>query len=139
MKNILLIDDDIDILKSTGEILNGLGYEVIAKSDGRSALSVIREGTCVNLVITDHQLPVMDGIEIACFFKQCLPFVPVIILSEEASIESYLKSLSCGVFEYMNKPVRVKELKKIVEKALERFTNATASVVTRNSRTSQDS
>jgi DNA-binding NtrC family response regulator len=119
MKTLLLIDDELENLRSLGEILNRFGYKVIARPDAHSALSVIREGNAVDLVITDYRMPEMDGLEFLVMIKQLLPTVPVVMLTAYGAVETYLKSLSLGVFEYVNKPVKAKELGRIVRTALE--------------------
>ncbi len=119
MKTLLLVDDELENLKCLGELLNRLGYAVIAKPDARSALSVVRSGAAIDLIITDYCMPEMDGLEFLVLLKQSLPAVPVIMLTGYGAVETYLKSLSLGVFEYVNKPVRVKELGRIVKAALD--------------------
>lgn len=119
MKTILLVDDELENLRSLGEILNRFGYRVIAKPDGQSAMSVIKEGTAVDLVITDYRMPGMNGLEFLSSLRQERPAVPAIMLTAYGAVETYLKSLSLGVFEYINKPVKAKELGKIVRAALE--------------------
>ncbi len=120
MKTILLVDDEIHLLGVLKNILKKIGYKVAARTDAESALSVIREGTNVDLVITDYRLPGMDGIEFISVLKQVLPSVPVIVLTGYGSVEVYLKSLSLGVFEYLNKPVKAKELDRALKSAFER-------------------
>jgi len=119
MKTVLLVDDELENLRSLGEILNRFGYQVIAKPDAPSALSVVNQGTSIDLVITDYRMPGMDGLEFIIALKHSLPKVPVIMLTAYGAVETYLKSLSLGVFEYVNKPVRAKELGRIVQSALE--------------------
>ena len=119
MKTLLLVDDVLEIQRSLGELLKQFGYKVITKSDAQSALSVIREGVSVDLVITDYRMPGMDGMEFLVLLKQLLPDVPVIMLTAYGAVDLYLKSLSLGVFEYVNKPVRAEELGRIVKAALE--------------------
>ncbi len=120
MKTILLVDDDLHILDVLEEILNSFGYKVIPMPDAESALSAIREGANVDLVITDYRMPGMNGIEFITVLRQVLPSVPAIMLTGYSSVEIYLKSLNLGVFEHLNKPVKVKELDRIVRSALER-------------------
>lgn len=119
MKTLLLVDDERENLRSLGEILHRFGYAVIAEPDAASALSVIRNGTPIDLVITDYRMPGVDGLEFLIHLKRILPNVPVIMLTAYGAVETYLKSLSLGVFEYVNKPVKAKELARIVKAALE--------------------
>jgi CheY-like chemotaxis protein len=87
--------------------------------DGASAMSVIRGGAKVDLVITDYRMPGMDGLEFTILLRQILPSVPVVMLTAYGAVETYLKSHSLGVFEYVNKPIKAAELRRIVQAALE--------------------
>ena len=120
MKTILLVDDDRDILSCLEDSLSALGYNVIPKSDAESAMAIIREGAKVDLVLTDYSMPGMDGHEFFSVLKRVLPSVPVIILTGYGSVETYLKSLSLGVCEFVCKPIEAKELDRIVKAVLDR-------------------
>lgn len=118
MKTILLVGDESE-KSSTADILNGYGYKVISLPDGPTALSLLNKGIPVDLVITDHRIDGMDGLELVSSLRKSAPSIPAIMLTDEGSIETYLKALSLGVFEYMSKPAKAGELSRIVKKALE--------------------
>ena len=120
MKTILLVDNERDMQEIVKETLNMFGYRVISRSDAESALSVIRDGAEIDLVITDYQMPGMNGVEFLTILRKALPTVPVIMLTGYSSVEIYLQSLSLGAFEYLNKPFKEKELYHIVRSALQR-------------------
>jgi CheY-like chemotaxis protein len=118
IKTILVVDDEPENRRIYSEILSDLGYKVIDKADGASALSDIRQGEKIDLVITDYKMPDMNGLELAATLRNILPSIPVLMLTAYASIENYFQSLSLGVFEYINKPVGRIEFIRIVRMAL---------------------
>ena len=120
MKTILLVDNERHMSRIAEKRLNAFGYKVISRPDAESALSVIRDGTDIDLVITDYRMPGMNGVEFLAILRKALPSVPVIMLTGYSSVEIYLKSLSLGAFEYLNKPCKEKELYHIVRSALQR-------------------
>ncbi len=118
MKTILLVDDEPDILKFLVEMLGKSGYATIPKPDAESALSIIRKGMQIDLVITDIRMPGMSGLELTTILRQILPSVPIIMLTGYGNVETYLKSMNSGVFEYVTKPIQARELRRIVKTAL---------------------
>jgi DNA-binding NtrC family response regulator len=120
MKTILLVDSDIESLESIAGILTRLGYGVIAMQSGPSALRVIKEGMPIDIVVTASRIEGMDGLEMLRVVKKTAPLIPQIMITADASIENYLKALSLGVFEYLNKPVKPHELGRILKGAYER-------------------
>lgn len=119
MKTILLVDNEPHMLEIVGGTLNTFGYKVIPKPDAESALSVIREGTDIDLVITDYQMPEINGVEFLMTLRKALPSVPVIMLTGYSSVEIYLKSLSLGAFDFLHKPFKEEELYQVVRLALQ--------------------
>jgi DNA-binding NtrC family response regulator len=119
MKTILVVEREQESITYLSEILNRYGYNVIAKQCSWSALSVVREGTKVDLVITEERLPEMGGLEFLASLKEVDSSVPSIMLTTHGSVESYLKALNLGAFEYLSKPLSAKELGRIVKAAIE--------------------
>ena|SRR3990172_1014484 len=117
-KTILVIDDEPENRRIYREILSDLGYRVIDKPDGASALSDIQQGEKIDLVITDYKMPGMNGLELATILRNMLPSIPVLMLTAYANIDNYIQSLSLGVFEYIIKPVGRIEFIRIVRMAL---------------------
>lgn len=110
MKTILLIDDDQEVLEVLAEILRMHRYTLITRQDSHSALDLIKQKTCIDLVITDYWMPGMDGLQLVRQLRQVLPKVPVILLTGYESLESYCQANALWVSKYIMKPVRAKEL-----------------------------
>jgi DNA-binding NtrC family response regulator len=120
MKTVLLIDDEQDCLDSLGAMMSHLGYQVIARKDAKTALAtVLREGTTIDLVITDYSMPEINGLEFLILLKRTLPSVPMIMLTGYGDSDTYLKALGLGVFEFISKPVGIKELDRIIQAAIQ--------------------
>ncbi|HWR72273.1 MAG TPA: response regulator [Nitrospirota bacterium] len=117
-KTILLIDDEPEVLEVLADILSTAGYTVVPRGNAESSLKAIKGGTKIDLVITDLVMPGMDGSALAEVIRKTLPDVPVILLTGHGSVESYIKTRSSGVFEYINKPVQSRELCRIVQAAI---------------------
>jgi CheY-like chemotaxis protein len=118
IKTILVVDDEPENRRIYSEILTDLGYRVIDEPDGASALSDIRQGEKIDLVITDFKMPGMNGLELVATLRNILPSIPVLMLTAYTSIDNFVQSLSLGVFEYINKPVGTMEFIRIVRMAL---------------------
>lgn len=118
MKTILLLDDEPEVLTCLVEMLQRLNYRVLTETDGSSALSRISAGASPDLVITDHRMPGMDGLEFVSALRAMLPSVPVVMFTAYGSLESYLTAGALGVFQYVLKPVTMRELERTVSAAL---------------------
>jgi DNA-binding NtrC family response regulator len=120
MKTILLIDGNFECLTGHADLLNRSGYEVIAALDAQSALTAMRDGGPIDLVIIDEQINGMDSFDLLSSLQKYTPGPSLIMLSACGTIEKYLKALRMGVFEYVNKPAKAREFVRIVNAALDR-------------------
>ena len=116
--SIMVIDDDANSLYAMSEILQTSGYHVSAFNSPLAALHALEEGLSVELVITDFQMPEMDGIKFTEVLNRLRPSLKVVILTAHGGVESFFKAFSLGVFDFLNKPVSPVELTKIVKAAL---------------------
>ena len=118
-EKILIVDDEENSRIGLSKILAKSGYEVITAENGKQALDTLKQEAC-SLVITDMKMPEMDGIQLLREIKQYDPDIGVIIVTAYGEVDSYLESMNLGAFEYLNKPIKVDELKKVISKVLEK-------------------
>lgn len=112
---ILLVDDEENARIALSRILSKEGYLVDSVSNGYEALNYLRERE-VNLIVTDINMPEMDGISFLREINKSFPGSNVIMITAYGGVESYIEAINLGAFEYINKPVKVEELKSILKK-----------------------
>ena len=83
---ILFVDDDPLIATSTTEMLEDLGHHVIGASSGQHALEILRSDQSVDLMMTDHMMPGMTGIELAAAAREIRPELPVLLATGYAEL-----------------------------------------------------
>ena len=117
MKKILIIDDDPIVLEVVSEILKESGYEVETAPDGESGIKKLEEDY-FHLVLTDLEMPEVDGMEVLEFAVNKSPETLCIILTGYGTIEGSVGAIKKGAFDYITKPISSGELLAVVEKAL---------------------
>jgi CheY-like chemotaxis protein len=118
LKTILIVDDNHYVLNAFKEMMHKWGHRVIAQQDGPSALAVIGQGEAVDLIVTDYQMPGMDGLELVEKLKLAVPTVPVIMMSASLKEEVCLRAMALGVVEFLEKPAEPRALRRIIENAI---------------------
>jgi signal transduction histidine kinase/CheY-like chemotaxis protein len=83
---ILLVDDDLLIAMSTVDMLEDLGHTVIAAHSGEHALEIIRGGRAIDLMMTDHAMPGMTGVELAKTTHDLRPKMPILLVTGYADL-----------------------------------------------------
>jgi DNA-binding NtrC family response regulator len=114
-KRILVVDDEENTRLALTRLLAREGYDVKTAANGSEALSQIRNQP-VELIITDLNMPVMNGLTFLRELNREQPASNVIMITAYGEVESYLEALNLGAFEYLNKPVKLDELKKLMHK-----------------------
>jgi two-component system chemotaxis response regulator CheY len=107
MPKALVVDDSRTIRTILKRILLDLGYEVCEAADGKQALALIdAEGASVSLVLTDWNMPEMDGLELLKRLRQNpeLSLLKVIMVTTETELDRMVSALEAGANEYVMKP-----------------------------------
>lgn len=116
MKSILLIDDDVSLRRVTEYTLTQAGYQVETAADGRSGLERFRSLKSA-MVITDVQMPDLNGTEVLKAVKQERPETLVIVITAFGTVEKAVEAMRLGAFDYLTKPFSRDALCLTVEKA----------------------
>ena len=116
---ILIVDDEDIVIRSCRRILAETDYEVDAVQDGAEALRKIDKER-VDVLILDIMMPKMDGLEVLQRAKEAHPEIEVIMVTGLAQIETAVRCMKSGAFDYLPKPFDPDELKLVIARALER-------------------
>jgi len=118
-KTIMIVDDSASIRQVVSLTLEGAGFDVISAVDGKDALDKL-DGVKINLLITDVNMPNMDGITLVQEAKK-LPaykFTPMMMLTTEASDEKKQAGRAAGAKAWLVKPFQPPMLLKAVSKLM---------------------
>jgi DNA-binding NtrC family response regulator len=113
------VDDEENARIALSKILSREGYDVASAGNGFEALNYLR-GKEVELIITDINMPEMNGMAFLRELNRCHPASNVIMITAYGEVESYIEAMNLGAFEYINKPVKFEELNKIINKIFKR-------------------
>jgi CheY-like chemotaxis protein/anti-sigma regulatory factor (Ser/Thr protein kinase) len=90
---VLAVDDDNLVLTNTVAMLEDLGHTAIGAASGSAALDILRDGNSIDLVITDHVMPHMTGLQLAQAIEAEWPVLPVVLATGFAEIPSDVMKL----------------------------------------------
>jgi DNA-binding NtrC family response regulator len=117
---ILIIDDDPGIRSNLGGFLGNRGYDVRTASGAAEALTALEDGT-VRIVLLDLRMPDVDGIELGRTILQRHPGLVIIILTAYSTIETAVRAMRYGIYDYLPKPVEPDELLLRLDRVVERL------------------
>jgi len=118
-EKILVVDDEINIARGICEVLGKEGYRTLSTSNGLKALEEVRKDF-FHLIIADVKMPGMSGLEFLRQVKREIPETMVVILTAYGTIETAVEAMREGAYDYLSKPIDIKRLRALVEKALEK-------------------
>ncbi len=115
--SILIVDDDIVVRDSLGKWFESEGFQVSIAPGAAAALEMLA-GRRFDLALVDIKMPGVDGIELQAKLREIDPSMPVIIMTGFASVETAVRALKNGAYDYITKPFDPDELVHLVNKAI---------------------
>jgi len=115
VRHILIVDDEENTRLGLFKLLSQEGYQVELAANGMEALELLRRQR-VNLVISDINMPDMNGIGFLREVSRRFPSTSVIMITAYGGVETYLEAMNLGALEYLHKPVRLDELRSVMKK-----------------------
>ena len=102
---VLVVDDDAQFLRALNVALTSEGYTVIAATNPGAALEYVVGGRHrFDLIITDVQMPGINGLHFLRVIKKHCPAVPVIVMTAYGGLDSFAEAMHEGAFAFLNKP-----------------------------------
>lgn len=117
-KRILVVDDDQSFRLLIGKHLKKEGYNVTFAENGINALQILKEES-FDVIISDQQMPEMDGIELLSKINNLYPDIPFIMLTAFGDIKKAVSAVKLGAYDYLEKPYRIEDLLTTINRALE--------------------
>lgn len=114
---ILIVDDEKNILDFLKVSMELSGYDVLTASNGTDALEIIKR-ECPDIMLSDIRLPDINGIELMKTVKECCRDIHVILMTGYQDMETTIKAMQGGAFDYVSKPINMDELEVVIKRAV---------------------
>ncbi|MCK5541528.1 MAG: sigma-54-dependent Fis family transcriptional regulator [Desulfobacterales bacterium] len=120
MKKILVVDDDSVHGMMLKTLIEDWGYEIHLADDGTTGVDMVK-GQSFDLVLLDMKMKKMSGMEALQHIKNYNPSLPVVIMTAYSSVQTAVKTLKIGAYDYLTKPLDFDKLKLTLERLFERI------------------
>jgi two-component system chemotaxis response regulator CheY len=118
MKTILVVDDSDLIRWVMKSALEGEGFKVEMADDGVTAIDLVTKGLKPDLIITDLNMPNMDGLNLIKNLRPLLRFTPILVVSTESQASKRDEAKKLGATGWLTKPVNPEDLLKVIKRVL---------------------
>ncbi len=115
---VLVVDDSPSVRHMTSKVIKSAGWNVVTAKDGAEALDLLKDGTMPNVILTDVEMPRMDGYELVSAVLRDERFceIPVVFITSRVSEKHRERAAELGITEYLTKPFVESELVRTVER-----------------------
>jgi two-component system response regulator HydG len=113
---VLVVDNDPGHADAMADSLRSVGFACTVATGGREAVSLL-ESTTFEIVVTDLKMPDLGGLEVLAKCKELQPDAEVVLVTGHGTIESAVEAMQRGAFNYLLKPLDLKQLRAVVENA----------------------
>ncbi|HAN76363.1 MAG TPA: hypothetical protein DCQ31_00635 [Bacteroidales bacterium] len=119
-KNILIVDDFENTLFVTGFTIEQAGYTIFKAESGAKAMGILKKNPHIDLVITDYNMPQMNGLQLVEEIKTLFPnkFIPIFVLTTESKEEIRQNAMLAGVALWIRKPFKTEQLIEYIKRAI---------------------
>jgi two-component system response regulator PilR (NtrC family) len=114
---VLIVDDEPDLCELLSITLGRMGIESRAVHDIAAARAALKEGR-FDLCLTDMQLPDGNGLDLVEWLANNQPDLPVAVITAHGNVESAVRALKLGAFDFVSKPLDLADLRKLVAQAI---------------------
>jgi DNA-binding NtrC family response regulator len=115
--HVLVVDDEPLIRRSLSEFLTLEGYTASGASNGKEALNLLKKSKA-DIVLSDIQMPDMDGMQLLKEIKAQKNPVPVILMTGYGTIDNAVAAIQMGAYDYITKPIIDNEIKILLERLI---------------------
>ncbi len=113
---VLVVDNDVAHAEAMADSLRSVGFACTVASGGHEAISLLESST-FEIVVTDLKMPGVGGLEVLAKCKELQPDAEAILVTGHGTIESAVEAMQRGAFNYLLKPLDLKQLRAVVENA----------------------
>ncbi|MBN1831559.1 MAG: response regulator [Deltaproteobacteria bacterium] len=117
---ILLVDDEIPFVKTLTKRLSRRELNIITAFSGQEALAQLKKDPDIEIIVLDIKMPGMNGLRTLEEIKRDYPLVEVIILTGHSTVDSAIRGMRLGAFDYLVKPCDIDQLISRMQEATEK-------------------
>ncbi len=118
--SILIVDDDDVYRELIRDVVNEEGAQIVVAYDGVDAVEKLQDAP-VDILITDLNMPRMDGLKLLAYARQIYPHILSIIVTGYGSLESAIEAIRQGAYDYVQKPFKIERIALVIKNAIDKI------------------